>query len=224
MKTLLITIPLLLPLLALQAEESPAEPESFATFWAHFESAVARNDKKAVAAATKFPFMKQLFEYHFLKDYPLYISEETQKCFATAKPVKETGYDHYIVSCGEDVFTFEKVNGGYKFADISMSAGERPPQPESFATFWTRFKSAVAKNDKEAIAAATKLPFMGQQTKAAFLKGHPSRFTKEVRKCFATAKPEKEKDDSYLVFCGEEIFYFEKVYGAYKFTDIGMND
>jgi hypothetical protein len=25
-------------------------------------------------------------------------------------------------------------------------------------------------------------------------------------------------------FCGEEIFGFEKVNGAYKFTDIGMND
>jgi hypothetical protein len=30
--------------------------------------------------------------------------------------------------------------------------------------------------------------------------------------------------DSYSVFCGEEIFGFEKVNGEYRFTDIGMND
>ena len=61
-------------------------------------------------------------------------------------------------------------------------AAERQPQAESFATFWMKFKSAVAKNDKEAVAAATKLPFMNQLTKAAFLKQYPSLFTKAVRK------------------------------------------
>ena len=104
--------------------------------------------------------------------------------------------------------------------------GKDPPPPaESFAAFWKEFQSAVARNDKEAVAAATKLPFMAQQSKADFIRDYPSYFTKEVKKCLATAKPVKAEDrDTYSVFCGEEIFGFEKVNGAYKFTDIGMND
>ena len=106
-----------------------------------------------------------------------------------------------------------------------LEAEEPPPRAESFATFWADFKSAVARNDKEAVAAATKLPFMAQQSKADFIRDYPSYFTKEVKKCLATAKPVKATDrDTYSVFCGEEIFGFEKVNGAYKFTSIGMND
>ena len=104
-----------------------------------------------------------------------------------------------------------------------LEAKDPPPPAESFAAFWKDFKSAVAKNDKEAVAAATKLPFMAQQSKADFIRDYPSSFTKEVKKCLATAKPVRDRD-SYLVFCGEEIFSFEKVNGAYKFTSIGMND
>jgi hypothetical protein len=108
---------------------------------------------------------------------------------------------------------------------LALQAKERPAQLESFATFWAHFKSAVARQDKEAVAAGTRFPFMGQQTKAAFLKSYPSTFTKEVRKCIATGKPVKaEERDSYLVFCGEEIYTFEKVNGEYKFTSIDMND
>ena len=102
--------------------------------------------------------------------------------------------------------------------------GKDPPPPaESFAAFWKEFQSAVAKNDQEAVAAATKLPFMAQQSKVDFIRDYPSYFTKEVKKCLATAKPVRDRD-SYSVFCGEEIFSFGKVNGAYKFTDIGMND
>jgi len=104
-----------------------------------------------------------------------------------------------------------------------LEAKDPPPAAESFATFWADFKSAVARNDKEAVAAATKLPFMAQQSKADFIRDYPLYFTKEVKKCLATAKPVRDRD-SYLVFCGEEIFSFGKVNGAYKFTDIGMND
>ena len=104
-----------------------------------------------------------------------------------------------------------------------LSEAKDPPPSAEFAAFWKEFKSAVARNDKEAVAAATKLPFMAQQSKAEFLRDYPTYFTKEVKKCLATAKPVRDRD-GYLVFCGEEIFGFWKVNGAYKFTDIGMND
>jgi hypothetical protein len=110
----------------------------------------------------------------------------------------------------------------------AVRAAERPAPPESFATFWAGFKSAVAKNDKEAVVAATDLPSIypkNPQAKAAFLKEYPSIFTKVIRKCFAAAKPERTPDrDSYSVFCDEQMFYFEKINGAYKFTDYGPND
>ena len=106
---------------------------------------------------------------------------------------------------------------------VVLKAEERPAQQESFATFWAGFKSAVAKNDKEAVVAATKFPFYGQLSKAEFIQQYSSLFPKQVQKCFATAKPVKDRD-SYFVLCGEEIFTFAKVNGAYKFTGIDMND
>ena len=121
MKTLLITISLLLSLVALKAEEPAARPESFATFWAEFKSAVAKNDKDAVAAATKLPFMGQQAKAAFLKNYPSYFSPEVRKCFATAKPAKQDGRDSFTVFCGEEIFSFEKVNGAYKFTSIDMN-------------------------------------------------------------------------------------------------------
>jgi hypothetical protein len=98
----------------------------------------------------------------------------------------------------------------------------------SFAEFWVQFKTAVAKDDKEAIAEMTKLPFpTGSKpwSKAEFIKECGKLFDQKTRRCFSKAKPIKEEDrDSYSVFCGEEIFVFSKVNGEYRFTDIGMND
>ena len=110
----------------------------------------------------------------------------------------------------------------FLFAAGLANGKERPAQTESFATFWAEFKSAVAKNDKEAVVAATHLPSL-HLSKAAFIKTYPSIFTRQVKKCFASAKPVRDRD-SYSVFCGEEYYFFEKVNGAYKLTDIGMND
>jgi hypothetical protein len=106
-----------------------------------------------------------------------------------------------------------------------LEAKDPPPSAE-FVAFWKEFRSAVAKNDQEAVAALSDLRLYyrnGQFSKEAFLKEYPFLFRRDVRKCFATAKPETDRDN-YLVGCGEEIFYFGKVNGAYKFTDIGMND
>jgi hypothetical protein len=110
----------------------------------------------------------------------------------------------------------------FLFAPGLANGDERPARTESFATFWAGFKSAVAKNDKEAILAATHLPSF-KLSKAAFIKTYPSLFTRQVKKCFASAKPVRDRD-SYSVFCGEEYYFFEKVNGVYKLTDIGMND
>ena len=102
---------------------------------------------------------------------------------------------------------------------------------QTFAAFWTQFKAAVAKKDKDAVAAMTKFPVeIGENmTKAAFLKKYPEFFGQDVQKCFAKKKPVKDDAapggrESYSLFCGEEIFIFEKVDGTYLFTGIGVND
>lgn len=100
-------------------------------------------------------------------------------------------------------------------------------KPETFTSFWKTFKAAVARNDKEAVADLTKLPFLydsKERDRAGFLKIYGQLFTRKVRRCIATAKPGKE-GDSYEVFCGDLIFYFSKgADGRYKLREFGVND
>ena len=103
---------------------------------------------------------------------------------------------------------------------------EIKPEARSFTGFWSQFQAAVVKGDKAAIAAMTKFPFASEkQTKAEFVKQCDKLFSAKVRRCFRNAKPVKEdKRDSYSVFCGENIFVFEKGKDGYQFTDVGVND
>ncbi len=96
----------------------------------------------------------------------------------------------------------------------------------AFSAFWIKFKAAVARSDKNAVADMTKLPFLldsNDQDRAGFIKQYSSLFTPRVRRCFARAKPIKDQD-AYEIFCGQQIFVFGKVEGVYKFTEIGVND
>jgi len=110
---------------------------------------------------------------------------------------------------------------------ISIAPAQTPSKPETFASFWKTFKAAIARNDKEAIADVTKLPFLydsQERDRAGFLKIYGQLFTRKVRRCIATAKPVKE-GDSYDLFCGELIFYFSKdTAGKYQFREFGVND
>jgi hypothetical protein len=96
----------------------------------------------------------------------------------------------------------------------------------AFDSYWTEFKSAVNKNDKEAIAKLTNLPFEsydGKLNKAQFIKYCDKIFPKKTRDCLVKQKPVADKNN-YCAFCGEEIYYFEKIKGKYLFTTIGAND
>ena len=111
---------------------------------------------------------------------------------------------------------------------ISGAAGAQSKNKvdEAGVQFWTKFKTAVAKNDKEATASMTRLPFLFQSrelTKPAFIQKFDTIFNVRVKRCFAKATLVKE-GDGFEVFCGQQIFLFEKVSGAYKFTEIGVND
>jgi hypothetical protein len=95
-----------------------------------------------------------------------------------------------------------------------------------FNTFWIKFKAAVARSDKAAVAEMTRVPFMLDNKnldRAGFIKQYTSLFTPKMRRCFARARPSKDQD-SMEIFCGQQIFLFAKVDGVYKFTEIGVND
>ena len=99
--------------------------------------------------------------------------------------------------------------------------------PQTFSSFWKSFKAAVARNDKQAVADVTKLPFLydsKERDREDFIKIYPQLFSRKVRRCVATAKPTKE-GENYEIFCGELIFYFGKdTDGKYKFSEFGVND
>jgi hypothetical protein len=106
------------------------------------------------------------------------------------------------------------------------SQGRRAKVDPEFTAFWTKFKAAVARSDKAAVADMTKLPFLlasEEVDRAGFIKQYNSLFTPSVRRCFARARPSKDQE-AMEIFCGDEIFLFSKVGGVYKFTDIGAND
>jgi hypothetical protein len=110
---------------------------------------------------------------------------------------------------------------------FSLSVTEAQTTNDAFNSFWKTFKAAIAKNDKEAVANFTKLPFLydsRERDRAGFIKIYDQLFTRKVRRCVATAKLVKEQEN-YEIFCGELIFYFGKDSdGTYKLLEFGAND
>lgn len=110
---------------------------------------------------------------------------------------------------------------------LSFAHAQSTTTPETFESFWKTFKAAMARNDKQAVADVTKLPFLfdsQERDRAGFIKIYNELFTRNIRRCIAKAKPIKE-GENYDVFCGELIFYFGKDSDAkYKFLGFGVND
>jgi hypothetical protein len=108
----------------------------------------------------------------------------------------------------------------------SVESGRTTKVDPEFTTFWIKFKAAVARNDKAAVADMTRIPFVlgGRKVdRTGFIKQYSSLFTLKMRRCFARARPSKDQD-SMEIFCGQQIFLFAKVGGVFKFTEIGVND
>ncbi len=96
----------------------------------------------------------------------------------------------------------------------------------AFDAFWTKFKAALVKNDKEAIASMTKLPYDAYEKpmdKKKFIAHCNTIFNKKKRDCLIKQKPVQDKT-GFSAFCDDDIYCFEKVNGTYLFTEIGVND
>jgi hypothetical protein len=106
-------------------------------------------------------------------------------------------------------------------------------------TFWKTFKTALAKNDKNALASATKFPLAmpyevkSIKSKAEFLKRYNEIFKGEAdaAKCFPNAKLEKENPKRFAVYCGFKQtpedkenkpirYYFELTNNGWKFAGL----
>jgi hypothetical protein len=95
-----------------------------------------------------------------------------------------------------------------------------------FDLFWAKFKAALRKDDAAAIANMTKLPYIlesKQLNRQQFVQSYSKIFPSSVKKCLLKETAQKDKD-SYMFFCGEQIFVFSKTKGQYLFVEIGAND
>ncbi len=98
--------------------------------------------------------------------------------------------------------------------------------PPAVKIFWSKFQSAVAKNDKQAVASMTKFPLempygvRSIRSKAQLMKNYRKIFDAPTRKCFAEARPEfdQAQKGKFYISCGEAMMYwFGLVRGEYKF-------
>ena len=108
-----------------------------------------------------------------------------------------------------------------------------------FSAFWREFKSAVIAGDKVKVAEMTKFPLsMSYMVKAVknkedFLRRYNEIFKGEANaaQCFASAKPNKESDQRYDIYCPFKEtpndwenapirFIFELTKGGWKFVGL----
>jgi hypothetical protein len=108
-----------------------------------------------------------------------------------------------------------------------------------FSAFWREFKSAVIAGDKATVAEMTKFPLsMSYLVKAVknredFLRRYNEIFKGEANaaQCFGSAKPHKESDRRYDIYCPFKetpndwenapiLFIFELTKGGWKFVGL----
>jgi hypothetical protein len=93
---------------------------------------------------------------------------------------------------------------------VCCFAGKAFGQDAGFDAFWAKFKSAVARKDKNAVANLSGFPVSmpayqkSVRTKADFLRRYNHIFNGEAdaAKCFPNAAPQKASAKSYDVSCG----------------------
>ena len=100
-----------------------------------------------------------------------------------------------------------------------MSGGltNRAQAQSDWAAYWQKFKTAVVKGDKQTVLSLSKSEMLPDSYQQLF--GSRAR-----RNCFAKAKPVKDDDGSYSVFCGEQGYLFQKIEGQYRFVEGFAND
>lgn len=107
-----------------------------------------------------------------------------------------------------------------------------PAVQREFDDFIAKFRAALKANDSAAVAGMTRLPFMNDDSirdAAQFReKIYKPKFTVKTRACIQSGKTlysrNSEKNDSYAIFCGQDIFTLTKTPVGFLLTDIDAND
>jgi hypothetical protein len=111
-------------------------------------------------------------------------------------------------------FLFAALVGAALSLPFQMTAAAAQ---SDWASFWRTFKTAVARGDKPTISRLSTAEQLPRQYSSLF-------GTRAKKRCFAKARPVKDENGGYSVFCGEQGYYFEKVDGQYRFTGTFAND
>lgn len=122
---------------------------------------------------------------------------------------------------------------GFLFATLNVSA------QTDINAFWAKFKTAVAKGDKNAVANMTRFPLLmpfgvkSVKTKADFIKRYDKILNMEAnaKRCFQAQNIEKDNANRYFVTCTFKsepessdnrpiVYYFEKTKLGWKFSSL----
>ena len=129
MKVSPTTIAMLVALVpvGLPAQHQRMEDIGFPGFWAKFKRALSANDKAQIASMTKFPFPYHVYggnhlsKTEFIRRYDEIFDPVTRRCFSGAKtrPMESSrpGFVGYEVYCNSSIYTFEKLEGTYRFSE-----------------------------------------------------------------------------------------------------------
>ncbi|KRE23861.1 hypothetical protein ASE66_00880 [Bosea sp. Root483D1] len=118
------------------------------------------------------------------------------------------------------------------FAQAPKPATAPPAVQKEFDGFIGKFRAALKANDPLAVAAMTRLPFMGDasvQDAAQFrAKAYPRDFTAKNRACLQRNKPVYDRDGNkneiYAIVCGGDVFTFTKGPTGFLLTDVDVAD
>lgn len=117
-------------------------------------------------------------------------------------------------------------------AQAPRKAVASPAVQQEFSDFIGKFRAALKANDPAAVAAMTKLPYMGDASIADAAqfraKAWPSDFNAKNRACLQRTKPAYDRDGSrneiYAIACGGSIFTFTRTSAGFQLTDVDVAD
>lgn len=118
------------------------------------------------------------------------------------------------------------------FAQAPAKATASPAVQKEFDGFIGKFRAALKANDPTAVAALTRLPYMGDASvsdAAQFrAKVYPREFTAKNRTCLQRTKPVYDRDGNkneiYAIVCGGDVFTFTKTQAGFLLTDVDVAD
>jgi hypothetical protein len=118
------------------------------------------------------------------------------------------------------------------FAQAPKPVTASPAVQKEFEGFIGKFRAALKANDPAAVAAMTRLPYMGDASigdAAQFrAKVYPREFTAKNRTCLQRAKPVYDRDGNkneiYAIVCSGDVFTFTKGPAGFQLTDVDIAD